>query len=249
MGISVEQASSIQQGQAGPSSAPAAKKEPAKPSAWKGSMSSYSTATSLGFEDPEAAKIAAEKAAREKEGRAGDWQYVAVPHASSSRLPPAEEPVQQQHPPDDAKRKISFAQLSERTLPSHDDDDDYANITIKVKKREAPSDDTSSAIGKAIKQAKIMAPEISKAAKGQGPAENALGAGKFKPVQAAELEEETEEQIEERNKAAWQLIAPGEDHQPDLELQQTEPTAASADAPVFKKRKTASAAARQRPKT
>ncbi|KAL7008474.1 hypothetical protein EMMF5_001735 [Cystobasidiomycetes sp. EMM_F5] len=221
MGISIEQASSK------PVAGPSKSRPNGKPTG-----PSYSDAASLGFEDPLAAKLAAEKELRDKEGRAGDWEIVTVASTSAIPLPVEEEAETQsaarERESEPGKRRFTYASLQEKTLPDNGDDD-YANIAIKVKKRDDYASAPPDLVTKAIRQAKQLAPlDLTRGAAGKGKMA-------FKPVEAGDIEEETEEQAQERNQAAWDLIAPKTEDDEDTKAIQPQ-----SDAPVFKKRKAAS---------
>jgi WW domain-binding protein 4 len=238
MGISAEQASTS----AGGPSAPQ-RRRPAPAS--KGGLSNYSSAASLGFQDVEAERLQRERETREKEGFAGEWTFVAPepgpsrPYRSTSH---EESENQEEDDPDkpsspsneatDTKqleepdnRKISHSFFKEKALPVLDDDG-YDSIKIKVRRPRGPEPAIVDPLAKARQQARTQA-----AASGIPALPSADAKSRFKSIEMREYEE-TPEELEERNKAAWALIQPkGEGEDTSLS------PAPERDAPLFKKRK------------
>lgn len=146
------------------------------------------------------------------------------------------------------RRKMTFASLKEKTLPVTDyDDDDLDSLAIKVRRRPKEQLGRVDPLAKAIKQAQTQAPENVRAASrlaGGGGGVKSM----FKAVQPGEIFDETPEEAEERNRAAWDLIAPkGEEgHSAAMKKEDDEGegdtlAAKSASAPLFKKRKAGAA--------
>lgn len=191
--------------------------------------SNYTTAESLGIVDPDAQRLQQEKELRDKEGRAGEWSIVSNGNMGKQReeFPEdEEEPViseeqQRRRDHDDpSTKRISFGYLKERSLPDQDDDD-LSKLQIKVK--DPVERRKKDLIEKAKHQARSQAPPDSVKPR-------AVVSGAFKPVQAGEQVEETEEEIQARQQAAWDLIAPREEEEKPA-------VAPGAGAPMFKKRK------------
>lgn len=130
------------------SSSNALKKPVAKPS---NPFANYSTAQSLGYEDPDAEKMAAQLELRRSEGVAGEWQIIAPPQAqapvasslSISALPMAATEGDGDHglkreaevPPEEDSR--SFKLRKKTVNPGLGEIYDPGLIPIKVKKKEA----------------------------------------------------------------------------------------------------------------
>lgn len=202
------------------------------------SAPSYTTATDLGFTDPEAERIQREKEEREKAGVAGDWTFVApVPGSSRERATSAiqedeasnasNEPARAEREEPD-NRKVSHAYLKEKSLPVLDDED-YDKIQIKVRTPKQ-STATKDALAKAREQARTQAPPSDELRK-----QKAIdGKAKFKVVDLQEYEETPEEQ-DERYKAALELIDPK--HEAEDNNSVPPATTSSKGAPMFKKRK------------
>jgi len=227
------------------------KPKPAPPQPFRGSMASYSTAESLGFIDPDVVKATIEKQERLNEGRMGEWSYI-TPAAGGSGATPAEgdaeaeaeAAAQERRERDPDRRRISFSYLREKSLP--DEEDMPYNLDIKVKVPRAST--STDPISKAILQAKTLAPPD------QGHART-LGSSKggFKAVVAQEIED-TPEEIQARQQAAWDLIASSaakaeEDADPSIVKKEeyvltpdgASPSNVPGPQPMFRKRKAGAA--------
>ena len=194
-------------------------------------FANYTTAESLGIVDTDAYLAQQERELRDKEGRAGQWTIVSNGNKGKQREVSAEEeaePVvseeqQRRRDHDDpSTKRISFGYIKERSLPDADDDD-YSKLEIKVK--DPVEWRQKDLMEKAKAQAKSQAPPNSV----KPSSANNAGKSMFKPVQAGEEVEETEEEIQARQQAAWDLIAPPEEEEAKPQIE--------AAAPMFKKRK------------
>ncbi|KAF8813929.1 hypothetical protein BYT27DRAFT_6363581 [Phlegmacium glaucopus] len=124
----------------------ASKKPVAKPS---NPFANYSTAQSLGYEDPDAERIAAQLEIRRSQGVAGEWQIITPPQApvassSSISTPPTAATEadgdnglkrEAEAPPEEDSR--SFKLVKKTLNPGLGEIYDPGVIPIKVKKKEA----------------------------------------------------------------------------------------------------------------
>lgn len=204
---------------------PPPRKESAQPS--------YTTPAELGFEDEDAQRALEAKELRNREGRAGEWTVVSSTSSKGKgRALPEDDQEEEESKPKVAARDepdpktMSFRYLTERSLPV-DDDDDYDQVAVKVTRKEAKQSDL---VQKAKEQAR-----------GHAGFTTGTKKGVFFAVKAAEVEEETEEEIQARQQAAWDLIA--ESAALDDAPKEEKPDVTPAAAPMFKKRKAGASAA------
>ncbi|KAH6913856.1 hypothetical protein BKA70DRAFT_1181626 [Coprinopsis sp. MPI-PUGE-AT-0042] len=130
--------------------AAATRKPPPKPS---NPYANYTTAEQLGISDPDAERMAAERALRQSQGVAGDWEVVAtVPSASTSQTAEAEDvkpdvegapTAGEKRPADDSEDPHDFRLRKKRLNTGLGEIYDPGLIPIKVKKREEPKAEPS----------------------------------------------------------------------------------------------------------
>ena len=199
---------------------PPPRKETAQPS--------YTTPAELGFEDEDAQRALEAKELRDREGRAGEWTVVSSTSSKGKgrALPEDDQEEERKPDPEPDSRTMSSRYLTERSLPV-DDEDDYDQVAVKVTRKEAKQSDL---VQKAKEQAR-----------GHAGFTTGTKKGVFNAVKAAEVEEETEEEIQARQQAAWDLIA--ESAALDDAAEEEKPDVKPAAAPLFKKRKAGASAA------
>ncbi|KAJ7287587.1 hypothetical protein C8J57DRAFT_1284365 [Mycena rebaudengoi] len=120
-------------------SAPPPRKPPPKPS---NPYTNYSTAKSLGYDDPDAERLAAEAERRRMQGVAGEWQIVAPSTSTSAVVDLAAATESSLKRPADAADEDSRAfKLRKKTVGTGlGQIYDPGAISIQLKKKEEPAD-------------------------------------------------------------------------------------------------------------
>ena len=133
-------------------SAAAARQPPPKPS---NPYANYTTAAQLGFSDPDVERLAAERAVRQSQGVAGEWEVVAPAPLANAAEPSEEEevkpdvegssatPIGEKRPADDSESIHDFRFRKKRITTGLGEI--YDPGVIKVKKREEPKKEPSPA--------------------------------------------------------------------------------------------------------